>query len=933
MAQPFIQASFNSGEWSPNLYARVDIEKFHSGAALLRNFFVDYRGGASTRTGTQYVIRAYKDSTAVRLIPFQATFTVGYALEFGDAYIRFHRNGAPVLESGLNITGASNTNPCVLTVTNTYTTGDVDWVYISGVGGMTQLNGKYFIVHARTSGTVTLYDLFGNPVDATGYGVFTTGGTTQRVYTIASPYAAADLALVKYAQNVSDLILCHPNYPPQVLTYTSPTSWSINAIVFGSTISAPTGLGHSTTLIDGDTFYGYVVTAIDKNGQESGPSAVETFHADNMALVQGTNLITWSGVTNAVSYNVYKANSTYLTGIPAGVPYGFIGNTTNTEISDTNIAPNFAISPPTPQNPFATGSGVLAVNITTAGSYTTAPTVSFAAPGGGGVTATGTPVLTANTVTLQAAGTGYKVGDLVVLQGNTIIQVATLSGSAIATFTVINGGAISGALPSTPVPQQSTSGTGSGATFNLTWKVLSVTITDPGSTYSAAPAVTFSAGTAAGTAVLGPTGVGNPSVPAFFQQRLVLAAPISAPQTIYFSQPGAYYNFDTSTPTQDDDAITASIISGQLNSIKSMIAQPAGLIVLTDGSSWLINGGSFGAAITPAAIVANAQSFNGANDVPPIIVVYDMLYVQSKGSSVRDSLYNFYANVYTGTDISILPSHLFYGFHVTEWAWAEEPFKLVYAVRNDGTMLTLTFLKEQEFAGWAHSDTDGAFASVATIIEQVGSNSLNAVYTVVERTINGMAVKYVERFADRYLTAGVVDAWTVDCGLQYSGAPATSFSGGEFLVGKTCTGLADGVIIPSFVMPASGNFTLATPASKVTIGIAFTPQLKTLPIDIGNPTIQSKMKKIPEVTIRVAQTLGLQIGTTFDNLVDMKDLVRGNVGAMTNEVVTDLVTGDAMTKLDPKWQEIGQICVQQTYPYPASILGVIPELMVGDTAK
>jgi hypothetical protein len=61
MTDLIIQASFNSGEWSPNLYARVDLVKYKAGAALLQNFFVDYRGGASTRMGTKYILQA-KDS-------------------------------------------------------------------------------------------------------------------------------------------------------------------------------------------------------------------------------------------------------------------------------------------------------------------------------------------------------------------------------------------------------------------------------------------------------------------------------------------------------------------------------------------------------------------------------------------------------------------------------------------------------------------------------------------------------------------------------------------------------------------------------------------------------------------------------------------------------------------------------------------------------
>jgi hypothetical protein len=742
MAQPTIQPSFNSGEWSPNLYGRVDIEKFHSGAAVLRNFYIDYRGGVSSRTGTKYCLRGYKDSTAIRMIPFQATFSLGYALEFGDFYIRFYRNGAPVLETAKTITAAAAGPPEVFT-SAAHGYANNDWIFAGN---------KYYIVQNVTTNTFTLTDLFGTAIATNP---FTLPASAQRVYTLVSPYAAADLALLKYAQNVTNLIICHPNYQPYVLTYASATSWAITAITFGTTIAAPTGVSVGTTLTSGTTYYSYLVTAVDANGQESLPSSAASLNGyANFSLVAGTNTIAWAGVTGAASYRVYRTNNTQYNPVPAGVPYGFIGSTTSTTMADTNITPDFSQSPPIERNPFATGSGVQSVTIGTPGSYTTAPTTTFSA--GISHTATGFPVLTAATITLSAAGSGYVVGDIVVLANGIIIQVLTVTTGAIATFAIINRGSAT-TLPANPVAQSSTSGTGTGATFTVNWGVQSITITDPGE-YSVAPTITFSAGAAAGTPILGATGNGNPSVPAFFQQRLVLAATNSAPQTLYMSQTGNYYNFNVSSPIRASDAITASIISGQLNTIKAMVQQPAGLIVLTDGSSWLLNGGSFGAAVTPSSLVANAQSFNGSSDVPPIVVVFDMLYVQSKGSVVRDSLYNFYANVYTGTDITIIPSHLFYGFQVTEWAWAEEPFKLVYATRNDGTLLTLTFMKEQDFVAWSHHDTNGAFDSVCTTIETVAQGSINAVYTVVSRVVNGVTVKYIERFAERYMTNGVADA-------------------------------------------------------------------------------------------------------------------------------------------------------------------------------
>ena len=114
-------------------FARVDLAKYKAGAALLENFFVDYRGGASTRVGTKYILQAYKSATQVRLISFQASFTVGYVLEFGDGYIRFYYRGSPIIETGVAITAATKANPCVLTIPDhTYSVGD--WIYVQNVG-------------------------------------------------------------------------------------------------------------------------------------------------------------------------------------------------------------------------------------------------------------------------------------------------------------------------------------------------------------------------------------------------------------------------------------------------------------------------------------------------------------------------------------------------------------------------------------------------------------------------------------------------------------------------------------------------------------------------------------------------------------------------------------------------------------------------------
>ena len=958
MSDLAVQASFNSGEWAPSLFARVDIQKYRSGAALLENFFVDYRGGASTRAGTEYVIQVFDSTHTVRLIPFQAAFNTGYVLEFGQDYLRFIFDGSPILETGISITAATNANPCVLTVPgNTYATND--WIFVSGVGGMTQLNGRYFIITNVAGNNITIADLFGNAINSTGYGTYTSGGTTQRIYKIASPYAASDLALLKYAQATTEMVLTHPNYPPYVLTLVSATDWTLVPITIGSTAGTPTGVASASTLpvanifttpvTVGQTYYSYVVSSIDANGQESTPSAPTSLGPlVDIRTYGGSNQIVWTPVTGALGYNVYEATVSYFGVQPPGVEYGFIGTTKGTTFIDSNIIPDFTQTTQINMDPF-TGSGISFVTVTTSGTYTTVPSVTFSG-GSPSISASGHAVLgVTSTPTVTAGGTSFKVGDTLNFGNSLVLIVTAVSSGAITAWSISNPGAISsGSTPSNPIAMVSTSGTGTGATATATWGVLQVIVDTQGAGYSSTPTVVFGAGAATATATLSPTGNGNPSVPGFVQQRLFLGGAPGAPQTFHLSQPGSYFNFNITDPSEPDNAITGTLVTNTLNTIKSVVSVTSGFIIFTDKCSFLVNGGTSGSAISPSTIVANAQSYIGANDVPPIIANYDVLYVQSKGSIVRDLAYNIYFNVFTGTDISLIASHLFYGFEVTEWAYAEQPFFMVWAVRNDGVMLTLTFLKEQDFTGWTHQVTQGAFKSVASVTETTtDAGNVDAVYTVVQRVVGVDTLQYIERVTDRIYPNGLSSAWCVDSGLQYTGSATLSFQGAEHLAGLTVTGLATDnlgnvTIITPFVMPSSGFFTLPAPTppgatgyTTVTIGLSYIAKLQTLALELGEPNSQGKVKKIPHVDVRVNQTLGLTIGPDFDHLTPMKDLIQGNVSSMLtgqeSQLVSGLYSGDARTFLPVSSYTVpGQYCIEQPNPYPASVLGVFPAYVIGD---
>ena len=128
-----------------------------------------------------------------------------------------------------------------------------------------------------------------------------------------------------------------------------------------------------------------------------------------------------------------------------------------------------------------------------------------------------------------------------------------------------------------------------------------------------------------------------------------------------------------------------------------------------------------------------------------------------------------------------------------------------------------------------------------------------------------------------------------------------------------------------------GTIILPAPATKVIAGLAFQAQLQTMPLDIGNEanTIQGKRKKVGALTVRVKDTRGLKAGRTFDLVTPIKELNRVTVMGLP----VSLVTSDERIIMDPLWDVPGQICLQVDDPLPATVLGVIPEVVVGDTPK
>lgn len=692
-----IQPAFLAGELSPSTWGRVDLEQFHTGAATMKNMWVNYRGGASSRAGSAYVGLSKTAGTSLppRLIKFQYSITQSYILEFGNLYMRVIANGGYVLGATKAITGATQADPVVITAV-AHGWSNNDWVYVASVGGMTELNGQLYIISNVATDSFSLSDLFGNPVDGTAFDAYTSGGTAARVVTVVSPYAIADLPTLKFTQSADVMSFTHPDYPPYDLTRNSASSWTFAVVSFGAAIAAPgtPAVAASVTTSTGPTEFSYVITAVDRlTGEESVPSSKGSVtNSVDTSQIAGSIRVRWAESAGAAYYNIYRAPVGYNEVTPYVSLYSYLGTTYGVTFLDGNIVADTSRTPPQHLNPFAPGQ-ILYVTMTNNGSgYTSQPTVSI-------TTATGAGAILA----ASSSPSSGTVGAVVVVNG--------------------------------------------------------------GHDYRSTDTISFSGGggaNAAGTLTVGPLVGTYPAVVSYFQQRRVYAAPDNTPDTYFMSQTGKYKNFDQALVVQPTDAITGTPWAQQVNGIQAMVPMPGGLVVLTGLGAWQVNGGGAQAAITPTTQNAQAQAFNGCNaTVPPIVVNYDILYVQSKGTIVRDLAYDFYTNIYTGTDVTVLSAHLFDNYQILEWAWSEEPYKLLWAVRDDGIMLSMTYIKEQKIIGWARHDTQGQYVSVASATEP----PVDAVYTVVKRYLRDEWVYVIERFDD-HLWNNVENCWCVDSGLS-----------------------------------------------------------------------------------------------------------------------------------------------------------------------
>jgi hypothetical protein len=284
-----------------------------------------------------------------------------------------------------------------------------------------------------------------------------------------------------------------------------------------------------------------------------------------------------------------------------------------------------------------------------------------------------------------------------------------------------------------------------------------------------------------------------PSAVAYYQQRLAFAGSYNSPETIWLSQTGAYKNFSISEPLRDSDAITATLAGQNVDQIRHLVPMKS-LLILCKGGVWSMDRGDQG--LKPSLEGGlTSQLAEGSSLLRPIMAGNDCLYVQEGGRSVRAIDFDVGRDGLAGEDVSLLAEHLLRDSPAVDWAWASNPDRVVWIVREDGVLLSLSYLRDQRVFGWAQHNTgaSGTFECVASIPESDG----DAVYFVVRRLLGGTYRRCVERLVARFFPI-VQDSYFVDCGLSLD-LPLTitgvSVSVTNVIVTVTAHGLVAGDLV------------------------------------------------------------------------------------------------------------------------------------------
>ncbi len=911
------------------MFGRIDDAKYQTGAATLRNFIVTPTGGAKNRAGFAFVKAtknngparlisftfSLNQTLAVELGPGYARFhTNGETLLYSATQPAFEPSlmvsytiASPAVFSVAGVAPPSGTS-VTMCVTGTPPPGySAD--YPAGVG-----YGPYIVQGTAYDNEFTLIDpTTGAPVNITAGPEWAGAGLavqpdyqigalvsyngavyyrsqatpsylpagnidsdpesdgywyvqpTDLTYEIPTPFQAADLMSIHYAQSADVMTLVHPNYPPQELARLSATTWTMTPFVFTPPLATPTNVAVAAT----PGYLASIASVTDGPSPQTGQALITT--AANHTLAMGDSVYVQNLTFTPTSGSAQVLDGFYMVSL---VPADSSGNLINNELYLSDYSGN-------------------SLMFNTNGTYSSGATIQY-----------GTQIFNiTNPYAVQAfAADGVTASAL--SASVSVLNNLDVPGS----YNTISWDAVAGATTYYVYKQ-----------FNGLWGFIGSTQSTTFVDDNIATDMSITPGTDYG--VFNAPG-DYPSGVCYFQQRKCFAGTLNAPDNVWMSNSGTESQFTYSIPSLATDAVVFRVASRLADVIQHLMPMIE-LILLTSESEYALLSQT-GSAITPSSVDVNPQSYIGSSNVQPTIINTSMVYAAARGGHVRELGYAWTINGYMTSDLSLRAAHLFDTLSIIDQAYSKAPWPIVWFVSSNGNLLSFTYIPEEQIGAWCHHDTGEATGDTFQSICCVAEGQEDVLYAVITRTINGQQVNYVERLQSRFFTEQN-DAFFVDSGIsQTFPNPVTQVSGLTWLEGATVSVLADGGVQTQKVV-ANGAITLDYPASTVTIGLPYLSDLQTMPAVLQLDGFgQGRAKNINNAWLKVFQSSSILVGPNENSLSTVPQRTTERWGSPPA-----LQTSELQVLTTPTWQQNGQVFVRQQDPLPLEVVGITLEASIG----
>lgn len=414
---------------------------------------------------------------------------------------------------------------------------------------------------------------------------------------------------------------------------------------------------------------------------------------------------------------------------------------------------------------------------------------------------------------------------------------------------------------------------------------------------------------------------GYPRTGEFFQGRLGQASTTTQPTTFWLSASDSYENYAKGITAAD--AIEDTIASRSVNRIE-WLADNGDLVVGTAGAEFRVVGERTGEPLGGDKIpLVERLSTLGCLNSQPILLNRQVLYVDRSGKKVLVMVYNIESDGFEPLELTATSEHITAsGVRQAGVSLHQRVEPSVYFARNDGAAIVLMYYPSEKVVGFTRITTDGTFECFSTT-PQAGGRS-DQTWAIVKRTINGQTKRYVEYFEpevnDVDFQARAWSSLQTDCAAIYAepGAPISVMTGLSHLEGKTVDVVAGGSYKGTAVV-SSGQVALENAATHVEVGLHYDSRIETMRPAIEGSVIEGLPRSWDDLTVRLLNTIGGKVNGEWLQYVpsDLDEL--------------GLFTGDRGI-VGQGWDDDGRVVIEQTQPYPMTVLAVYGTLSVGDHA-